>query len=73
MTKTSPNFAPDGMARSSHQQQPEIVTMPGSKQSDAQASSHSSPAHNERMTDHDHFYDDGLVHSHSWAVSSPDR
>jgi hypothetical protein len=30
-------------------------------------------AHQSTDSDHGHDYDDGLVHSHNWAVSSPER
>ncbi len=42
------------------------------------SSEHTSSAEMTHTNDHDsdadnHFYDDGLVHGHSWAVTSPER
>jgi hypothetical protein len=45
----------------------------------ADKSSMSERAHSDEIAqDHDsdtdhHYYDDGLVHGHSWAVTSPER
>jgi len=56
-------FAPDGMSGGTDRfngQQRQYMT----DEQDANQSTES---------EHAHDYDDGLVHSHNWAVSSPER
>jgi len=68
MTQTEKTFSPDGMRGSSTEQ----------RHHESHAS-HRDPkatekSHTPKHEDHSHdFYDDGLVHSHAWAVNAPDR
>ena len=65
MTKT---FSPDGMCGSSTEQRRHETNT-----SHREPKSGEKP-HTSKHEDHSHdFYDDGLVHSHAWAVNAPDR
>ncbi len=62
----APTFAPDGMSGGSDRfnaQQGQYMT----EDKDAHRANQSNDS------EYAHDYDDGLVHSHNWAVSSPER
>ena len=61
-------FSPDGMRGSSTEQRRHETNT-----SHREPKSGEKP-HTSKHEDHSHdFYDDGLVHSHAWAVNAPDR